>query len=181
MNDATLARLTDMFWPAGARTTSHEVHWLLDGARDSTIWDIIRRGGLEYSCLFGGDLHPRLQTAAPYLVHLAPGSPTTDLLLRRGWGNAWGIVTVADPAVTLSQQTLHFKKLLRVTLEHGGQFGFRFYDPRVLNTYLPTCTGDELRPFFGPVRRLIAERPGGSMFYAFELGPGGLRSFDYAV
>lgn len=64
---------------------------------------------------------------------------------------------MAPPDVTLTQQRLHFKKRLRVQTEAGRQPAFRYYDPRVLNIYLPTCTGQELRTFFGPVTRLLAE------------------------
>lgn len=157
MNDALLDALTKLLWPDGDRLDGPQVHWLLDGARDPEIARLVRFGKLEYGCLFSGRLHPRLEAAAPYLVHLAAGSPTTNLLLRRGWGHAWGIFTVAPPDVTLTQQRLHFKKLLRVQTEDGRQLAFRYYDPRVLSIYLPTCTGQELRTLFGPVTRLLAE------------------------
>ena len=34
---------------------------------------------------------------------------------------------------------------------------FRFYDPRVLRTFLPTCTPEETTEFFGPVRSYLVE------------------------
>ena len=41
--------------------------------------------------------------------------------------------------------------------EGGQEYFFRYYDPRVLRKYLPTCTPEEVRSFFGPVRSFIAE------------------------
>lgn len=167
MNDAALQALTGVLWPDGDHPKGPQVYWLLDGARDPDIVGLLRAGGLEYTCLFSGALHPQLEAAAPYLVHLAAGSPTTNRLLRRGWGRAWGILTVAAPDVTLVQQRLHFKKFLRVRTEDGRQLAFRYYDPRVLNVYLPTCTAEEFQRLLGPVTALVAERPGGASLCLF--------------
>lgn len=168
MNKTVLRALTRMLWPDGDRLAGPQVWCLLDAARDPAIAPMVRQGRLEHACLFSGDLHPRLQAAAPYLVHLAAHSPTTDLLLRHGWGKGWGILAVAPADVSLDGLRLHFKKLLRVRTEQGGYLGFRYYDPDVLNVYLPTCTGAEARTFFGPVTRFLAEE---------HLGAG-VRTFD---
>jgi len=34
---------------------------------------------------------------------------------------------------------------------------FRYYDPRVLRVYLPTCVRSELRTVFGPIERFWTE------------------------
>jgi hypothetical protein len=135
---------------------------LLDGARDPAIASMIRFGKLDYYCLFSGTLTPRLQAAAPYIVHLAAASPLTRELLERGWGKSWGILTVAPPHVTISQQRLHFKKFLRVLSEDGDELAFRFYDPRVLRIYLPTCTAGEFSAFLGPLTKLVVEAESGA-------------------
>jgi len=168
MNDMALQALTAALWPDGDHLTGPQVYWLLDGARDPDIVGLLRAGGLEYTCLFSGALHPDLEAAAPYLVHLAAGSPTTNRLLRRGWGRAWGILTVAAPSVTLFQQRLHFKKFLRVRTEDGRELAFRYYDPRVLNVYLPTCTLEEFHLLLGPLSTMIAEQAGGASLRAFD-------------
>jgi hypothetical protein len=46
---------------------------------------------------------------------------------------------------------------LLVSDENGKTFYFRFYDPRVLRVYLPTCNAEELDMFFGPVRNFFME------------------------
>jgi hypothetical protein len=181
MNATTLHALTALLWPDGDHLKGPQVYWLLDGARDPDIVGLLRGGGLEYTCLFSGTLHPQLQAAAPYLVHLAAGSPTTNRLLRRGWGRAWGILTVAAPDVTLVQQRLHFKKFLRVRTEDGRELAFRYYDPRVLDIYLPTCTADEFHTLLGPLTALAAEQPGGASLRMFDSDGIAMRTREYAV
>ena len=43
----------------------------------------------------------------------------------------------------------------------GERVYFRFYDPRVLRVYLPTCSSSELKGVFGPVGRFVVEGPEG--------------------
>lgn len=179
MDEPGVRRLTRLLWPDGDHPGGPQVHWLLDGARDPRIAGLLRSGKLEYACLFDGRLDPRLQAAAPHLVHLAAGSPTTNRLLALGWGKAWGILTVAPAHVTLTQQRLHLKKLLRVKDENGRELVFRYYDPRVLRAYLPTCTGAEARTVFGPLTRLVAED--GDGLRTFELDGESLRTIRHSL
>jgi hypothetical protein len=181
MNANVLRKLTDTLWPDGDTPGGAQVHWLLDGARDPRIARLLRSGGLEYTCLFSEPLHPRLASAAPYLVHLAAGSPTTNRLLQQGWGKAWGILTVAPPDITLVQQRLHLKKLLRVRTEDGAVLAFRYYDPRVLNVYVPTCTQQERETVFGPLHALVAETDDGAALRMYRSGRAGGRSIDVAL
>ncbi|MYN18076.1 DUF4123 domain-containing protein [Rugamonas sp. FT107W] len=175
MNEATLQPLINELWEDAAEMEGWHVHWLLDGARDPNIENLVRSSGLEHACLFSGQMHPRLQAAAPYLIHLPFGSAAASRLLKRGWGNAWGIFTIARAEVTLAQQRLHLKKFLRVQTEDGKLLAFRYYDPRVLNTYLPTCTSEEFRTFLGPLSRIVAESDGGKKAIEFTLHDDAMR------
>lgn len=159
--------LTTLLWPEGGQAESRQVYWLLDGARDPEILSLLGASGLPHVSLFSGQLHPRLQAAAPHLVHLPQTAPATELLLRRGWGKAWGIFTIVGADISLDQQRLHLKKFLRVQTGQGTLM-FRYYDPRVLNVYLPTCTADEFRTFLGPIARLVCEREEGKIARAFS-------------
>lgn len=181
MNDTTLQALTAALWPGGDRPGGPRVHWLLDGARDPEISRLVRTGGLEHTCLFAGQLHPRLQAAAPWLVHLSPGSPTTNRLLRQGWGKAWGILTVARPDVTLVQQRLHLKKLLRVQTEDGAVLAFRFYDPRVLKVYMGTCNEAEWRTVLGPLQAIVAESNEGAGLRVFSCGESAMHTREIVI
>jgi hypothetical protein len=159
MNPETLARL---LWPHGDGADALQVYALLDGARDEAIAPAILQGRLAYECLYAGSLSRALQFAAPYLVHLSPASHLFSKMVNEGWGRAWGIFAIAQPAVTLKTLRKHFRTLLRVIDEQKQELVFRYYDPRVLRAYLPTCTGSELSLFFGPVHSFACENAAAS-------------------
>lgn len=146
----TVDELTAQLWPDGNSLSGRQIHLLADGACDPAIAHLIRFGKLDYTCLFAEPLSPRLRAAAPYLVRLAAGSPQTCDMLRRWLDEPWGILIAAQASVTTRQLRLHFKKILWVQDEQGRQLYFRYYDPRVLSAYLPTCTGQERDMIFGP-------------------------------
>ena len=52
--------------------------------------------------------------------------------------------------------------------EDGAVFYFRFYDPRVMRLYLPTCLEKELRTVFGPVRAFFIEAENDEEFEEFR-------------
>lgn len=57
------------------------------------------------------------------------------------------------------QNTLynHLREVFISRDENGQEYFFRFYDPRVLRSFLPTCQSEELREFFGPIGRLVTD------------------------
>jgi len=143
------------------------VYAVLDGARDNRIYRAVYDSRLEYECLFAGELSHDLTLAAPYLVRLDVRSPFTRWLVEEGWGRSFGIFawTRADTEALRR----HFRRLLQIKDESGKKLYFRYYDPRVLRIYLPTCTAAELREVLGPVGRLLAEGPEGQVI-AYEPG-----------
>ena len=153
--------LAEQLWPHGDSPDGTQVHAVVDAARDPRIFPMIVGTGLEHCCLFAGSLTPDLHRTAPHLVHLAAASDFTREFLRLGWGQSWGIMAIAPPDVTLQQLRRHFRSLLRVRHESGRFLLFRFYDPRVLHGYLPTCTPAELKRLFGPVRAFVYDTPDG--------------------
>ena len=52
---------------------------------------------------------------------------------------------------------MHLRTFLKVYGPDLTPLYFRYYDPRVLRTYLPTCNEQEMRTVFGPVLRYIVE------------------------
>jgi hypothetical protein len=46
---------------------------------------------------------------------------------------------------------------------------FRFYDPRVLRRFLPTCNPAEMKVFFGEVETLFAESELSGKLLSFRL------------
>lgn len=162
-------------WPDGA---DERVFAILDGARDPRIHPAVTRSGLAYHCLYSGTLEPVLARAAPYLVQLDREAPFTRELLTC-WGDSWGIYlrTVAS----LSELHRHFRRFLRVKDENGKNLVFRYYDPRVLRPYLPTCTEAELDYVFGPVQRFLVEAEGGAAAVAYHREGGHLVTDNLSV
>lgn len=128
---------------------------VLDGAMIPGLLPKLHEQRPEYECLYRGELAPDLAEVAPYLVQLEPASGFTSWLLEHGWGNNWGVF--ATSAADLRAMRRHFRTFLIVHDEEGKPLYFRFYDPRVLRVYLPTCNSDELKTFLGPVINYILE------------------------
>lgn len=165
--------LTAELWPLGSRPGAAKVYALLDGARDPRIEPLVRTSGAEFSCLYAGELAPSLSAAAPYLLHLDPQQAYTWRLLEDSWGQSWGIFVIAPAQVSLDELRGHFRTLLRVSDPDGNLLVFRFYDPRVLRVYLPTCTPPERAAIFGPASKLIAETSTGQSLIVYPADPAG--------
>jgi hypothetical protein len=155
MNHSDPERLRRILWPDGRGGSSGEIFALLDGARDPRIYPLIERQQINCCCLFAGDLPRVLAEAAPYLVGLSPHSRLTEALLTIGWGRSWGVFL--ESFAILQDLRRHFRRFLQVRDRRGRRLLFRYYDPRVLRTYLPTCNEEELQVMFGPVDRFVME------------------------
>jgi hypothetical protein len=128
---------------------------LLDAARDPLVLAILFESKQEYQSLYEGTEGEKLSAVAPYLVRLPNDSPLLEVLARAAWGKSWGVFLTSDSPFTDIRR--HLRYFLMVKLPEGKQVYFRFYDPRVLRVYLPTCTADETRTFFGPIKCFLVE------------------------
>ena len=147
-------QLTDVLWPTGL-PGDLGVWAILDGARDKAIFPAVQRAALQKSCLYAGKLPRELEAVAPYLVRLEKGNEFTNLILDKGWGESWGVFLRSRS--DLKKLRHHLRGFLRVRDESGRRLIFRYYDPRVLRVYLPTCLPDELNTFFGPIDYFVME------------------------
>ncbi len=128
---------------------------VLDGASVPDLLQVLFQSKPEHFCLYIGKIEPDVAETAPYLVRLQQGVDFTEWVVREGWGKHWGIFAAAD--VPLPSLRHHFRRFLRVKSEEGKALYFRYYDPRVLRVYLPTCNENELELLFGPVQRYFVE------------------------
>jgi len=139
---------------------------VLDGARNPRIHRLVGASGKMYRPLYDGELSPGMRQVSPYIVELDPRHAFTRSLLDQAWGNSWGVFVAAPMSLDVVRR--HLRRLLRVTDERGKNLLFRFYDPRVLRVYLPTCTTSELETFFGPLVRFVAEDADEQVALTFE-------------
>jgi hypothetical protein len=159
-------RILEAFWPARMSRWS-KLCAVLDCARDERIFSAVERSHLSKSCLYAGRIPWVLQRAAPHLIVLEPGDRFTSFLLDEGWGDSWGIYLRTE--LPMMDVRHHLRTLLRVQDESGRKLIFRWYDPRVLRAYLPTCLAGELRSFFGPVEGFYCEGAEASTLLDFRV------------
>ena len=139
------------------------VYAVLDGASVPDLPQVLWEHEPEHVCLYRGELEPDMASVAPYLVKLEHGSAFSTWVLREGWGNHWGIFVVTPADVALGALRSHFRRFLMVYNPEGKLVYFRYYDPRVLRVYLPTCNAEEMKAVFGPVSNYIVEDKDSSM------------------
>jgi hypothetical protein len=137
------------------RGRAHGLYAVVDGARSPRIHPLVSDSGVPCASLYEGPLEPPLAGAAPYLLRLTGDAPLAHDLIAHGWGQAWGVYL--DSAASFERVREHLRTLLRVRDPDGRVLLFRFYDPRVLRVYLPSCTPEEARAVFGPIARFIVE------------------------
>jgi len=77
--------------------------------------------------------------------------------------------------VELEQLFEHLRSFLKVKEPDDKELFFRFYDPRVLRIFLPTCNAQEVFQFFGPVvNSYLAENDDAKTLLQFSKGEQGL-------
>lgn len=151
---------------------AERLYVILDACQASDLVDVARSQFKQpVRMLFKGAAASceEIESVAPYFI---PVDLETEFLEH--WSEFWGrnagilFVSAAEPRVIFR----HLRKIFVVQDEQGQEYFFRFYDPRVLRVYLPTCTPEELTEFFGPVERFVLEGddPNSLLSLAFELG-----------
>ena len=146
---------------------------VLDGASVPDLLDkLYGTQRPEFECLYAGEIKPDLAEVATYLVRLESKSEFTEWVIKEGWGKHWGVFVVA-PADFLAMRH-HLRRFLLVHGSDGKSFYFRYYDPRVLRTYLPSCNSGELTEFFGPVKTWVLEGEDPAALLRFDFADGKL-------
>lgn len=158
---------TSLFQESGAG-----VYAVVDGASVEGLLDQLAVHQAEFECLYRGELTPDVAEVAPYLVRLEESSAFTDWLLENGWGNHWCIFALCEQDLAAVRR--HCRRLLTVHGPEGRPMLFRFYDPRVLRSYLPLCDETETKTMFGPVAAYIQEGDTPDQLIRFELDGGAL-------
>lgn len=140
---------------------------LVDGAGDEQLPFRCAALGFEVYTLFEGAWAEGLAHVGPCLVALDEPALLLPYWLE-GFGQNVGVLLESDAA--FEDLHRHLREIFVVTDETDQEFFFRYYDPRVFRTFLPTCTPEQLVEFFGPVTRwfLDDEKIEGYRTYALE-------------
>lgn len=146
---------------------------IIDGSRDPRLEGLVNSCS-ERICLFKGVKNPRLSQAAPWLVRIDEREPLLATWQQHGRGQSWGMMV--QTALPLGQLQNFFRRFLQARLPDGMLALFRFYDPRVFNTYIRSATPGELAPWFDNVMQYAVEGEGGAVLHQYRLDQG--RLFD---
>jgi hypothetical protein len=174
LSSPEIRRIRETLWPADLPGYTR-VFAIVDGAHDSRIYGAVDASRQDRCCLYSvdrrwgsQDLHWQLLMNGPYLVDLDPDEEFTRFLLRNGWEHHWAIFFRSDADFQSARR--HFRDLLTVRDPSGQLLMFRYYDPRVLRAYLPTCLPGELRAVFGPADMFIVpgEDPRTAVSFRFD-------------
>ena len=158
-------------WFSEEQAETPQIYVILDAARNENIYPMVTSSDAEHCCLYRiyQGIPQALAEAAPYLIKLQPEDPFTTRLISEGWGDSWGIFL--ESGASLDELKLHFRRFLMVKDEEGNELYFRYYDPRVLRLYMPTCSEAELEMVFGPVDVFMVESEDtDAMLYYFRDG-----------
>jgi len=146
------------------------VYAVLDAARDKQVLALLQSAGAKYHSLYEGPQAEELASVAPYLVDLTREHALLERIISAGWGKSWGIfLTGTKPFDEIRR---HLRKFLMVREEAAGKrLYFRFYDPRVLRNFLPTCLPQQSAALHAEVDSFFTESEDGRLL-RFARPPG---------
>ena len=150
---------------------------VVDAAADDALWPMLQRCEAR-TCLISGDIHPVLASAAPYLVALDDHEPLLEAWQQHGAGRHWGILCESD--LPLAELRKQLRRFFQAKLPDGTIAQFRFYDPRVFATYLPSAPPGQQAQWFAGVRQFAVEGDGGRQ-HSFRWRAGRLFDGDTPV
>lgn len=184
LSPARLAALSALIWPqetAPPDAEGQHTYMLIDAARRPGIHRSLaeHQAELPIRSLYQGETAEQFADVSPYVARLDPGVDYAHYLLDQGWGDSWGLFV--HSTLDIDGVRRHFRKFTIVNTEDGKTLLFRFYDPRVLCGFLPTCDDGQLTALFGGVLRYLAEDEGGACLRHFELTDGGLRAIRHPI
>jgi len=132
-----------------------KLYAVVDTAREDRLLVLLRESVDRSQSLYDGVEGLAMSEVAPYLVQIAPNSTLLAHLVMEGWRKRWGIYFVSDDSFAAARR--HLRRLLMVEDEDGQPLYFRFYDPRVLAAFVPTCTDIQRGAIFGDIETFLIE------------------------
>lgn len=133
---------------SGAPESGYDIYAILDGAMVRKLPDVCEEFDTVHECLFKGETDPAILVRAPWVMKLQSGSDLMEWFLEYGWGENWGIIAQVPFGTDFADVVAHFRQFVEVKLPDQKIVFFRFYDPRVLRMFLPTCDGPQIQALF---------------------------------
>ena len=133
--------------------SSGSVYAVVDGASCPDLRFKLFEWQPQSCCLWSGKLAPDMEEVAPYLVKLHSDSLLTDWLIRYGWDHHWNIFV--DSQLPFKALRKQLRKLLLVKSPEGESLTFRYYDPRVMSIFIPTCESHQAEQLFQNIETFL--------------------------
>lgn len=147
---------------------SSPLYALIDGAQAFELAFAARLMGHQLYTLFSeGGLAATAASVGPCLAAIGEPSGFLERWIEQHGRHAG--VLLQSPA-GVAEVHRHLRRVFEATGEDGRQVFFRFYDPRVFRTFLPTCREQERQEFFGPITAWIVEGEEVASFTKYSLG-----------
>ncbi|MEO6670262.1 MAG: DUF4123 domain-containing protein [Ferruginibacter sp.] len=127
----------------------------LDAARTAGNICIAKELNKVHQSLYRETAGNILLDVSPHIFSLSEDSEFSNWYFENGWGKSWGLVIIAK--MSFEDCWIHFRRFLIIKTDDKRELYFRFYDPRVLKIFLPTCDKNQILEFFGPVESFICE------------------------
>jgi hypothetical protein len=137
-------------------TGGGRLYGLLDACDESRILHIVAGLGDQAVSLYHGKSERDFFAIAPYLVEL--DQKLAETMVTELAETPWGYFVLAPQGCQLTTLRRHFRRFLTVKGPDGMELYFRFYDPRVIKTFLESSTAAEVVEFFGPVNQFAIVR-----------------------
>ena len=172
-------------------TAAQPLFAILDGARNERIVALLKEFGVPanvpvnsnqlaekrqhdeplYQSLYIWKMALESAEQGPFLVRLPPESPLLKAVVMEGWGDSWGIFV--ESAVSFDDLWRHSRKFIMVEMPGGKTALFRFYDPRALRAFLPSCDQRQIESIFAiPIRIHIEDSEGQLMRFSHQHATG---------
>jgi hypothetical protein len=142
------------------------LYGIVDSARNEDVFRYLITGGTRYKSLFEGTMDEQSYGVSGFLVECKKESPLFKWMTTEAWGDSCCIFFTSK--ASFDDLFRHFQKFNRVYLEGDEVVLFRYYDPRVLKTYLPTCTKAEIDLFFGQIENFYTENKNPEIMSVFK-------------
>jgi hypothetical protein len=135
--------------------TENIKYCLIDAARAGKAMKEVFSYDIRVKSLYEGRREEIFADVAPYLTEMVHGSSYNKWLIDNGWGKSWGVLIISS--LDFDALLSFFKNFIHVEDTFGKTYFFRFYDPRVLRKFLPSCDDSQLKSMFEGVEHYIVE------------------------
>lgn len=151
----SLAQLEASLWAAdGAR-----VHAVIDGRVVPDLPARLAQGKADWDCLRRGALPAAQAAQAAYIAELAPDSALLRWLIDEATTafTGWGVLMRSNrPLLTMRELA---RDLAEVRLPNGDRRPWSWWDPELLELYLPSCSHDQRDRVFAAGQSLVSMTP----------------------